>query len=351
MLLCFNCLSRNFSPTHNYFGNFPRAWRTQSIYWLRVSISGSGSSELGASVRVVSESQRVGNALSVHSGSLAWRLFLPWGESLKTEPFFGLNQTPGLFAHLNHAAVLLRGVLQIAQWWTHSQGGKAATWFHTSQHADTQVHTVKILQAFCGGRQKKKILAAGFRCIWCGGLWVKDTRRWCKNCFLTHDQCERHNCRWENTLTPFRIQLLCFRQQSTLESPLISLTHKPHNFLLSWGRLQICATTATPPPQTPPLYLPTTQTSDTTLVRVHTCFRGLHLIWAGSEKKKKGSKERGGTRSTSVHMSLKWINTGGILLQKPLMEIGSLAQQPFQQILLHVVADCGKNRATHIVHY
>lgn len=36
------------------------------------------------------------------------------GESLKTEPFFGLNQTPGLFAHLNHAAVLLRGVLQTA---------------------------------------------------------------------------------------------------------------------------------------------------------------------------------------------------------------------------------------------
>lgn len=38
---------------------------------------------------------------------------LPWGESLKAEPFFGLNQTPGLFVHLNHAAVLVRGVLQI----------------------------------------------------------------------------------------------------------------------------------------------------------------------------------------------------------------------------------------------
>lgn len=36
------------------------------------------------------------------------------GRSLKTEPFFGLNQTPGLFAHLNHAAVLLRGVLHTA---------------------------------------------------------------------------------------------------------------------------------------------------------------------------------------------------------------------------------------------
>lgn len=36
------------------------------------------------------------------------------GGSLKTEPFFGLNQTPGLFAHLNHAAVLLRGVLHTA---------------------------------------------------------------------------------------------------------------------------------------------------------------------------------------------------------------------------------------------
>lgn len=46
--------------------------------------------------------------------TLVWRLFLPWGESLKTEPFFGLNHTPGLFAHLNHAAVLLRGVLQTA---------------------------------------------------------------------------------------------------------------------------------------------------------------------------------------------------------------------------------------------
>lgn len=54
----------------------------------------------------------------LHSASLAWRLFLPWGESLKTEPFFGLNQTPGLFAHLNHAAVLVRGVLQIQ----HSDG-------------------------------------------------------------------------------------------------------------------------------------------------------------------------------------------------------------------------------------
>lgn len=56
---------------------------------------------------------RGGNALSGHSGSLVWRLFLPWVESLKTEPFFGLNQTPGLFVHLNHAAVLVRGVLQI----------------------------------------------------------------------------------------------------------------------------------------------------------------------------------------------------------------------------------------------
>lgn len=38
--------------------------------------------------------------------------YLVLEEALQTEPFFGLNQTPGLFAHLNHAAVLLRGVLQ-----------------------------------------------------------------------------------------------------------------------------------------------------------------------------------------------------------------------------------------------
>lgn len=53
------------------------------------------------------------DALPVHTSPGSSYLVVQ--EPLQTEPFFGLNQTPGLFAHLNHAAVLLRGVLQTPQ--------------------------------------------------------------------------------------------------------------------------------------------------------------------------------------------------------------------------------------------
>jgi len=143
-----------------------------------------------------------------------------------------------------------------------------------------------------------------------------------KDRLLTQSLCERHYCCQKTlSLSPLWIQLQQFSQQSEKESALFhTQTHTLHTwtYISLFSRApdlfgvnkhslkQKCCTspnhedqkqTQDPPeqqqqqPQTPPspCRLP-----EAAPVRVHTCFRGLHLIRAGSDKY---GKRRGGGRA------------------------------------------------------
>lgn len=188
-------------------------------------------------------------------------LLLPWTESLKAEPFFGLNQTPGLFAHLNHGAVLVRGVLQN----THSQAGRSHTWF---THTITQL-LCRTTRALHRPKTHIHLLTHTKSSYICFSLLV----------FLVCN----------SIINWFQSDYICSKTKQ-----------RPKSFLPT-------TTTATNKPTAAHSALPhlkphrspfsTCTLCEATPVRVHTCFREFHLIWAGSNK-------YAGAESTSAHTSL-----------------------------------------------
>ena len=72
---------------------------------------------------VLKEARRQGDE-AVRRLPLPWKR---WGGGLKTEPFFRLDQTPGLITELPHATEVFRSILH-----THT---------HTHTHSDSQNNT------------------------------------------------------------------------------------------------------------------------------------------------------------------------------------------------------------------